>query len=122
MRNFLLYTGVGITVALAAILLGVHQARSGHRAEDSLKWVGFAVLTLLVFWWIAQEHRDLWTGKQFWRFFGAFAMIHAGVGISILVSVRVTSLLPFILATPLEMWLVSACLNRVLSQGSETQN
>jgi hypothetical protein len=47
-RDFFLYTVIGVAIAASAILLGVHQAKTGH-PSDAFKWIAFALNTAFVF-------------------------------------------------------------------------
>jgi uncharacterized membrane protein len=78
-RDFLLYIAIGTLLAVLAITLGVHQAKTGQKPEVLLKWIGFAVMTLLVFWWAVRAYRPFWTNTRFWRLLAVFAVIHTVV-------------------------------------------
>ncbi len=46
--SFFLYTIIGVAIAASAILLGVHQAKTGH-PSDAFKWIAFTLNTAFVF-------------------------------------------------------------------------
>jgi cation transport ATPase len=115
-RDSLLYTATGTSLAVLAITLGVYQAKTGQKPEALLKWIGFAVMTLLVFWWAIRAHRLFWTNARFWRLLTVFAVIHAVLGVGLLLRTTMVSLFPFVVITPLEYFLLSACLSRFLTQ------
>jgi LPXTG-motif cell wall-anchored protein len=118
-RDFLLYIAVGVSVAVLAVTLGVYQAKTGDQPADLLKWVGFAVMTLLVFLWAIRRYRRLWRNTRFWKLIGAFAAIHFIVGIGLLFRTTVTSLVPFVIVTPLEYFLLRAFLSRSFPEGTD---
>jgi len=116
LRDFLLYIAIGTSLAVLAIILGVHQAKTGQKPEVLLKWIGFAVMTLLVFWWAIRTHRPFWANARFWRLLALFAVIHVVLGVGLLLRTTMVSLLPFVAITPLEYFLLSAYLSRFLIQ------
>jgi hypothetical protein len=115
-RDLLLYIAIGTLLAVLAITLGVHQAKTGQKPEVLLKWIGFAVMTLLVFWWAIRAYRRFWTNARFWRLLAVFAAIHAVLGVGLLLRTTMVSLFPFVVITPLEYFLLSASLSRFLIQ------
>ena len=114
LRDFLVYIAIGTSLAVLAIILGVHQAKTGQKAEVLLKWIGFAVMTLLVFWWAIRTHRRSWSNARFWRLLALFAVIHIVLGVGLLLRTTMVSLFPFVVITPLEYFLLSAYLSRFL--------
>src|SRR6266550_4768616 len=102
LRDFLVYIAVGTSIAVLAVTLGVYQAKTGDKPEVLLKWVGFAIMTMLVFLWAIRTYRPFWKNGRFWRLLGLFATIHFVLGIGILVRTTVASLFPFVVVTPLE--------------------
>jgi cation transport ATPase len=115
-RDFLLYIAIGVLVVVLIGLLGVHQAKTGQKPEVLLKWIGFAVMTLLVFWWAIRAYRPFWANARFWRLIALFAAIHVILGVGLLLRTTMVSLFPFVAITPLEYFLLSACLSRFLIQ------
>ena len=116
LRDFLVYIAIGTSLAVLAIVLGVHQAKTGQKAEVLLKWIGFAVMTLLVFWWAIRTYRRFWSNARFWRLLVVFAIIHAVLGVGLLLRTTMLSLFPFVVITPLEYFLLSLYLSRFLIQ------
>jgi hypothetical protein len=111
MRDLFLYMGIGVLVASTAILLGIYQAETGQKPGASLKWVGFAILTLLVFWWAIRGYRPFWANARFWWFLTLFAVVHIASGIAVLLRITMTSLAPFILIAVVESFSLSAYLD-----------
>jgi hypothetical protein len=116
LRDFLLYIAIGTSLAVLAIILGVHQAKTGQKPEVFLKWIGFAVMTLLVFWWAIRAYRPFWANTRFWRLIALFAAIHVVLGLGLLLRTTMVSLFPFVVITPLEYFLLSEYLARFLIQ------
>ena len=113
LRDVLLYIVIGVLIALLAITLGVYQAKMNGRPDKLLKWVGFSVMTLLVFTWVIRRRlRSM--NAQFWKLLGLFAVVHVILGVRLLLWTTTTSLIPFIIATPLEYILLSSILSRIL--------
>jgi hypothetical protein len=116
LRDLLAYSAIGSSLAALAILIGVHLAKTGQKPENLIKWIGFAVMTLLVFGWAIRAFRSFWTNAKFWRLMVLFVMIHVALGVLLLLRTTIVSLLPFMVVTPLEYILLSACLLRFLIQ------
>jgi hypothetical protein len=114
MRDLLVYILVGVLVVALAIALGVHQAKTGQKAEASLKWIAFAFMTLLIFWWTIRAYRPFWANAKFWKLVSFFAVIHFVLGVGLLARTTTRSLFPFAVITPLEYFLLSTCLSRFL--------
>ncbi len=115
-RDFLLYIAIGMLLAVLAITLGVHQAKTGQKPEALLKWIGFGVMTLLVFWWAIRAYRPFWTNTRFWRLLAVFAVIHAVLGVSLLLRTPLVSLFLFVVITPLEYFLLSTYLSLLVGR------
>ena len=111
LRDLFVYICIGVFVASTAILLGVYHARTGQKPDTSLKWVGFAILTLLVFSWAIRGYRPFWTNRRFRWFLAFFALVHITLGIAILLRTTMTSLAPFIVVAILESYALSAYLD-----------
>jgi len=116
LRDFVLYIGIGVSIAILAITLGVHQAKTGQKPEGFLKWIGFAVMTVLVFWWAIRAYRPFWANIRFWRLIALFAIMHVVFGLGLLLRTTMVSLFPFVVITPLEYFLLSEYLARFLIQ------
>jgi hypothetical protein len=110
-RDFLIYVAIGTALAVFAITLGVHQAKTAQRPEGLLKWIGFGVMTSLVFWWTIRAYRPFWTNAGFWRLLALFAMVHVVLGTGLLLRTTMVSLFPLVVVAPLEYLLLSSCLS-----------
>src|SRR5438034_7737754 len=80
LRDFLLYIAIGVSIAASVILLGVHLAKTGQKPEAGTKWIGFFILTLLLFWWTIRAYVPFWNNPRFWKFLVAFAVVHLVLG------------------------------------------
>lgn len=117
LRDVLLYVIIGLSIGVMAFTLGVYQAETSRRPENLLKWAGFSIMTLLVFSWAVREHRPRSVNSQFYKLLGLFAVIHVVLWVSLLLRTTITSLFPFIIATPLEYFLLSFILTRIRPSG-----
>jgi hypothetical protein len=115
-RDLLLYIAIGTSIAVLAATLGIHQAKTGQNAGDLLKWIGFTVMTLLVFWWAVRAYRRFWANARFWRLLAIFVVVHVTLGTGLLLRTKTVSLFPFAVITPVEYIILSAYLSRFLVQ------
>ena len=116
LKDLFLYIAIGSSLAVLAVILGVHQAKTGQKPEVLLKWTGFTVMTLLLFWWAIRAYRRFWANARFWRLITLFAIIHVFVGVCLLLRTTMTSLFPFVVITPLEYFLLAEYLARFIIQ------
>jgi len=114
LRDFLLYIAIGVSIAASVILLGVHLAKTWQKPEAGTKWIGFFILTLLLFWWTIRAYVPFWNNPRFWKFLVAFAVVHLVLGVGTLLRTTRASLLPFMVITPLEYYALSAYLSHFL--------
>jgi drug/metabolite transporter (DMT)-like permease len=113
-RDFFLYIAIGILVTALAGAVGVYQAKiGGGKPVFFLKWVGFTILTLLIFFWAIRRNRPFWRNARFWKLLSLFAGMHIIIGIGLLTRLTITSLIPFMIVTPLENSLLRSYLSRV---------
>ena len=106
-KDFLLYTLVGIGSVTAVILIAVFT-----RVEsDSLfKWLGFGVVTALVFGDTIRTNRCQWRNQRFWFFLGVFFAAQCGLGISLLSTVTKVPAIYWGLFFPLNYGVLAAYL------------
>jgi hypothetical protein len=77
-RDFFLYTVIGVAIAASAILLGVHQAKTGHHPSDA--WIAFTLNTAFVFG-VSLRAMGSWLRKpKLWALAAAFLLIHGTIG------------------------------------------
>jgi hypothetical protein len=112
LRDLILYVAIAVLIVTLGGLIGIHQAKTGQKPDASLKWVGFAILTLLVFWWAIRGYRPFWTNSRFWWFLTLFALVHLALGFTVLLRTTMTSLAPFIFVAVVESYALTAYLDR----------
>jgi hypothetical protein len=106
-RDFLLYTLIGIGAVTAVTLLAVFT-----RVEfDSLfKWLGFGIVTALVFGDTIRTNRRQWRSRRFWLFLGVFFAVQCGLGIPLLSTVTKVPAIYWGLFFPLDYGVLAAYL------------
>jgi len=115
-RDVLLYCAIGILVAAAAILSGIYRARAGLPLGLPAKWLGFAIMTGLVFLNGIRSYRDSWRRRRYWTLLALFSIIHFEVGFIVLSRLtRKVSLVDFAAATLIEYFALSAYLDHFLN-------
>ena len=77
LRDFLLYCVIGILVAALAVFYGVHQAKTNQTPGFSVKWLGFAILTAIIFGNAIRYTKPFWGLRRFWGLLAAFAVFPA---------------------------------------------
>jgi hypothetical protein len=112
MKDFLLYCGIGVLVAATAILAGIHQARTGVRSEATAKWLGFVIMTALVFGNAVRYFRSSWSSPKFWGLLILFSVPHFILGFVVLSNVARLGLIQFAVVTPVEYFVLDTFLRR----------
>ncbi len=100
-KDLLLYCGIGILIAAAAILGGIYNAKARLPHEAITKWLGFGVMTAFVFGNGIRFSRRLWNRRIFWVALAGFAVLHLVVGVLVVSKVEKLGLLLFAVATQL---------------------
>jgi energy-converting hydrogenase Eha subunit G len=113
-RDFLLYCAIGVLVALAAMFLGVHQAKTGESAVEVDKWIGFALMTAFVFGYAIRHFRSVLRQPKFWLLLLVLAAAHCGLGLIILSRVAAMSLINFAVASVFECYALNTCIEWLL--------
>jgi hypothetical protein len=114
-KQLLLYCIIGVAVSAAAISLGILQAKAGSSAGLPIKWLGFAIMTALVFGNAIRYSKSRWTRPKFWGLLALFLFLHLAVGLAALWRLTQVGLIQFFLATVIEISVLSAYLGRFLS-------
>jgi len=115
--DFLLYVAVGVSLAVFAVLYGVHQAKLGQSPGLPPKWLGFSIMTGLVFLNGIRAYRDSWGRRRYWALLATFLMLHLGVGFIVLSRLtQKVSLIHFAFATLIEYFALSAYLDHFLNR------
>jgi len=79
-RDFFLYIVIGVAVAALAILLGVHQAKTGQRPDLAFKWIAFALNTAFVFGSSVRATRPLLRKPTLWAVLAVLFLLHGIMG------------------------------------------
>jgi hypothetical protein len=118
-RDGLLYCAIAIAVAAVAISIGFYRAKVGLPLGLPLKWIGFAIMTGLVFLNAFRSPKVYWSERRFWMFMAVFSMFHFAVGILVVTRLAKVGLIDFAIATPLEYFALSAYLEYFMRRGKE---
>jgi Na+/melibiose symporter-like transporter len=86
-RDFLLYVAIAISIVILAFAYAFHLAKTGGSQYSTLKWLGFAGITAIVFGNAIRSCRRLWGGRKFWVLLGLFFAVHCGLGVVLLMRV-----------------------------------
>ena len=86
-RDFLLYVAIAISVVSLAFVFAFHLAKTGGSQYSTLKWLGFAGITAIVFGNAIRSCRRLWRRRKFWVLLGLFFAVHSGLGVILLMRV-----------------------------------
>lgn len=111
-RDFLLYCAIGISLALAAIFIGVHQAKVHQPATAITKWISFAFMTAFVFGYVVRNSRDLWKHGKFWWVLALLATVHIAWGLAVLRRVYAAPLIDLAVIAVPEYYVLIRCLDR----------
>jgi|HubBroStandDraft_4_1064222.scaffolds.fasta_scaffold34875_1 hypothetical protein len=79
-RDFFLYIVIGVFVAALAILLGVHQAKTGQRPDLAFKWIAFALNTAFVFGSSLRATRPWLRQPKLWAVLAILFLLHGTIG------------------------------------------
>ena len=79
-RDFFLYIVIGVAVAALAILLGVHQAKTGQRPDLAFKWIAFALNTAFVFGSSLRATRPWLRKPKLWAVLAILFLLHGTIG------------------------------------------
>jgi hypothetical protein len=113
-KDLMLYCIIGVLVAATAILAGIHQARVGVKSEGTVKWIGFSILTALVFGNAIRYSKSYWSSVRFWGLLIVFSLPHFIVGFLVLSKVTKLGLIRFAMVTPVEYFFLDSFLRRFL--------
>jgi hypothetical protein len=104
-RDFLLYVAIGISLIVLIVLYGNYQIAKRQSPGLPVKWLGFGVMTALIFWWAIRAYRPFWKKTKFWGSLTLFSVFHFSLGILILLKLaRPVGLIDFAVATVLESY------------------
>jgi hypothetical protein len=102
-----LYALVGVGWVTAVVLLAVY---SGVEADPLVKWLGFAVVTALVFGDTVRANRRQWRNQRFWSLLGVFLAVQSAVGVLLLSAIGKVPPIYWGFFFPLDYGVLTACL------------
>ena len=106
---------IGTLIAAAAILGGIYNARAKLPHATITKWLGFGIMTTLVFGNGIRFSRHLWNSRKFWIVLAGFAALHLIVGVPAVSRAEKLGLVWFAVATPIEYFTLVNCLEWLLT-------
>lgn len=88
-RDFLLYVAIAISIVILAFAYAFHLAKTGGSQYSTLKWLGFAGITAIVFGNAIRScgRQGLWRRRKFWVLLGLFFAVHCVLGVVLLMRV-----------------------------------
>jgi hypothetical protein len=106
-KDFLLYTLIGIGVVTATSLFAFHTR---VEVDSFFKWLGFGVVSALVFGDTIRTNRRQWRNQRFWVLVGVFLAVQSGLGIVLLSTVTKVPTIYWGLFFPLDYGVLAAYL------------
>jgi quinol-cytochrome oxidoreductase complex cytochrome b subunit len=97
-----IYVAIALLFVAAVIGLGVYAART-HEETDPGKWVGFVLVTAVVFAdavRIARGHHD----RRLWILIGIFFAAQCGLGVVVMTNVDRIPAVAWVVVLPLNYW------------------
>src|SRR5215469_1985726 len=99
-RDFLLYVAIGLSLIVFIVLYGNHQIATKQSPGLPVKWLGFGLMTTLIFWWAIRAYRLFWKNTKFWGSLALFLVFHFSLGILILLKLTSFVLPPALAGGP----------------------
>lgn len=109
-RDFLLYVAIAISIVILAFAYAFHLAKTGGSQYSTLKWLGFAGITAIVFGNAIRSYRRPWGRRKFWVLLGLFFAVHCGLGVVLLMRVATAPWVLYAVLTGPEYVLLAAYL------------
>jgi hypothetical protein len=113
-RDFLLYCAIAVSLVVLIILYGNHQIHAKEAPGFPVKWLGFSIMTGLVFLNAFRSHRDHWGQHRFWVLMTLFSIFHFSAGAVVVSRLGKVGLIDFALATLVEYFALSAYLDHFM--------
>jgi hypothetical protein len=107
---------IGVSLAVFAILYGIYQAKLGQAPGLPVKWLGFAIMTGIVFLNGIRSYRASWGQRRYWVLLAIFSILHFGVGFIIVSRLGKVGLINFAIATIVEYFVLRAYLDHLLNR------
>ncbi len=108
-RDYALYVGIAVVIYGAVVSYGEYQFRTGRRSELPLNWLGFTVVTGIVFV-DALRDRSWRRWPAFLRALGVTFALQCGVGCALLWNAPRMSVFVWAILLPLDYVLVDRTL------------
>jgi len=80
-RDLLLYTLIGIGAVAGVTSMAV---LTKVEPDPLFKWLGFALVTAIVFGDTVRANRRHWRSRRFWTLLGVFLAVQCGLGVPLL--------------------------------------
>jgi hypothetical protein len=114
LKDLLIYCAIGVSIALLAIALGIHNAKTNLPPGSGRKWVGFFFMTLLVFVNVFRSYKSYWRLRRFWEIMGPISILHLGFGLIFIARLGTAALISFVIAGLVEYFALTALLDEFL--------
>ena len=114
LRDLLFYVAIALLLVGLLLLYALHQVSLGQTAGLPTKWVGYSIMTVLIFLNALRSHRSSWGEARFWILLAPFSALHFGVGIFVVSRLGKVGLIDFAVATLFEYFALSSYLNDFL--------
>jgi hypothetical protein len=113
-KDLLLYIAIAVLIVVSAILYADHQAKLGQPPGLPNNWLGFSIMTGLVFLNVFRSFRAHWRQRRFWTLLLPILILHFGAGFVVVSQLGNAGLVGFALAGLLEVFALDTYLNRFL--------
>ena len=115
-KDLLLYCAIGVLIALIAIMLGIHRAKTNQPPGSGLKWVGYFFMTTLVFVNVFRSYKVYWRVRRFWEIMVPISILHLGFGLAVIARLGIVALINFVVAGLVEYFALTALLDEFLNR------
>ena len=120
LRDLAVYCAIGVGLVSLIIIYGNYQLSHHEQGGLPLKWIGFAILTALVFGNTVRFSPDRRHSRRFWTTWAILLAAHLAGGILILLRITRIGMLQFFIILPFEYILLDRLLN--IAMKPEEQN
>jgi hypothetical protein len=81
---------LALYIAVSTLILGVLfvMFTAGMSWDYFVKWIGFAITTMVLFGYVLQDSRDLFQRRLFWLLFTFFFFAHCAMWISVFAHIQ----------------------------------
>ena len=106
-RDLLLYTLIGIGAVAGVTSMAV---LTKVEPDPLFKWLGFALVTAIVFGDTVRANRRQWRNQRFWSLLGVFLAVQSAVGVLLLSAIGKVPPIYWGFFFPLDYGVLTACL------------